>query len=172
MSQTDGSVENVWQSMARFLNRGVRLNILLALLFVGLVPFLIQYFLRPAIVPPVGKGLEISNLIRQVKSELEDANDKMRQNNEAALFQVQSFDLEVTFVVQATTTSSGNTDFHFVTVDNRLETNSQRTQKMTIHMVVTPPEHVQKNVNVSGSNVPPSDATVLGDIPPKKGERK
>src|SRR5882724_10665115 len=145
MSQTDGSVEKTWQSIATFLNRGVSLKILLlALLFLSLVPFLIQYFLRRAIVPPVQKGLEISNLIRQVKSELEIANDKMRQNNEAALFQVKSFDLEVTFVVQATTTSSGNTDFHFVTVDNRLETNSQRTQKMTLHMVVTPPEHVQK----------------------------
>ena len=169
MSQTERPVEKA-QTIARFLDRAVLFRILLALILVTLVPFLIQHFWVRTVVPPVEKGLEISNLIRQVKSELEDANDKMRQNGEAALFQVNSFDLEVTFVVQATTSSSGNTDFHFVAVDNRLETNSQRTQKMTIHMVVTPPENVRKSVHISGDRS--GDATVYGNIPPTKGDPK
>src|SRR5262245_8580424 len=64
--------------------------------------------------PP--KSLGIDTLIEQVKQDLENMDDRRRQQNEEALFKVDTFDLEINFVVRETQSGEGSLKYEVVTV--------------------------------------------------------
>jgi hypothetical protein len=159
--------------LSEFFNKAVSVKVFIPLLLLlGIVlPIVTHKFWVNNIIPPAENGLEISQLIRRVKTELEAANTAANQNHEAALFQAKTFDLELTFVVEASTSTEGKTDYRLVAVDNTLEAKSERTQKITIHMDVVQPERVVKPVGVSAPNRD-GGVKVVGIVPPKKREDK
>lgn len=153
--------------MFSFFNKAMPYKYVLGLIFlVALVPVLSRRLWIDTRVPPARKGMEISELIRQVKAGLESANAEAQKNNEAALFQAKTFELELTFVVEASTSTEGKTDYHLVAVDNTLEAKSERTQKITIHMDVVQPERVDKPAVVGGGRNQGESVKVMGSAPP------
>jgi hypothetical protein len=119
--------------------------------------------------PPSGDQ-GVKKLIEEVKKELTEATEDMEKKHEAALFQLKSFDLEVTFVAQVSATDSAGASYQLVTVNNQLATSSGRTQKLNLHMEVVPPEH--KNIKIIRGPMPDSsgDIVITGPIPPKKND--
>lgn len=164
-----------------FLNKAVSLKVVFfLLLLVAIVPILSRRLWIDTRVPSAQNGLEISELIRRVKKGLEAANAEANAKQEAALFKAKTFDLEVTFVVEASTSSEGKTEYHLVTVDNTLEAKSERTQKITIHMDVVQPERIVKPAATDQPDKELRGVKVVGTkpskkkegIPPKKKEEK
>ena len=80
---------------------------------------------------PEAEGLQLKTLIRQVKKELEEADQEALDNNEAALFDLKEFVLDVNIV------ASGKTihDAKVVTVGSNVEVGRERVQH--IHLVWT-----------------------------------
>jgi len=160
--------------LVSFFNRTVPLKLFIAMLMLIALTFVTQRFWRQQRTTPTNarEGLGVNELIREVKQELRQASDEMRQNNEAALFQLKTFDLEVSFVARAVATTSGKVTYELVAVDNQLETSSERTQKLMLHMEVLPPQHEKHNIHVGTGVAGSGGTTLVGPLPPKKGKQR
>lgn len=82
---------------------------------------------------------EISSIIRAVKAELTKAQRTMVASGEAAMFQVNTFDLELNFVIREATGSSiqGGAP-QFLVVSETNEYSRERVQKIQLHMSILP----------------------------------
>jgi hypothetical protein len=78
--------------------------------------------------------LGIDTLIEQVKQDLENLDDRRRQQNKAALFIVESFDLEINFVVRESQSGEAGLKYEVVTVGGKSEVNTEKVQKITLRM--------------------------------------
>ena len=87
--------------MVGFKKSKMNIESLLLIIVIAVLIYLFFYKLNTnkAVADDKNKQLKIYELVRSVKSELENLNDTMLAKNEAALFAVKSFDLELNFVV-------------------------------------------------------------------------
>ena len=95
----------------------------------------IQVYIQP--------GLGIKELIRLVKKELQDSELELERKHEAALFNIKTFDLEISFVVRVAYTQKGMLEYQFITVDSEFESGSEKIQRIQLHMEVVQPETVR-----------------------------
>ncbi|MFX0137178.1 MAG: trypco2 family protein [Candidatus Hodarchaeota archaeon] len=115
------------------------------------------------------EGLGIKDLVRRVKQELYEAEEEMRKNHEIPLFELKDFDLEISFMVQAQSTQKGKVEYHFVAVDNEIQTGSERIQKIKLHMIAAQPMELKKEVGELPITTP-NEKVIIFDRPPKKKE--
>lgn len=85
-------------------------------------------------------GLEIRDLVRQVKLELMQADTDRIENNEHALFKLKDFSMEISFTVRSTNKMGTDMDYKFVTIANNDETANEKVQKLMLHWDVIPPK--------------------------------
>ena len=161
---------NVLKHIVGVLDKSVSYKLLIPLVLMASVAFIAPHFWpkgQPQLPPTQSDDQGIKKLIEEVKKELTEASDDMERNHETALFKLKSFDLEVTFVVQSNAMNSADAKYELVTVNNKLETSSGRTQKLTLHMDVVPPAAKSQSVVVGPSADLPGEITNEGAIPPE-----
>lgn len=114
------------------------------------------------------EGLGIKDLVRRVKQELYEAEEEMRKNQEIPLFELKDFDLEISFMVQAQSTQKGKIEYHFVAVDNEIQTGSERIQKIKLHMIAAQPLDSMKKADESPITSQQEDVVICNKPPQKK----
>jgi hypothetical protein len=112
--------------------------------------------------------LGVKELIEKVKSELVATEKKRIESNEAPLFLLKDFELEINFVVKEGTTQKGDVDFKVVTVGGTSDYTTEQTQKIKLVMTAVPPQP---------EKALPTDSTdkILTEPPPpeiKRGRSK
>lgn len=90
--------------------------------------------------------LGISSFVEKVRTELYQAEEKRLKTNEAALFKLDKFDLEINFVVKSSLTANGSITHELVTVSGQTETSSEKVQKITLHMIAASAEKYKQPV--------------------------
>ncbi|MCF6354012.1 MAG: hypothetical protein L3J26_02745 [Candidatus Polarisedimenticolaceae bacterium] len=114
----------------------------------------------------------ISETVRAVKAELYDAQQKMAENREAALFQAESFDLELNFVVRGSGSTTVESSVpQFFVVGETSKYSAERIQKIKLHFTVLPDEKRSGKVQRPPADIQngrPQDLTP--QIPPPQGE--
>ena len=141
-------------------------GLLVSLLFAAAVISWLVWVARPS------NDQGVKKLIEEVKKELTEATDDMEKKHETALFRLKSFDLEVTFVAQTSTTNSAGATYELVTVNNQLASSSGRTQKLNLHMEVVPPEHKKDKLIAGPMQDGSAEIVTAGTTPPKKHVKK
>ena len=76
----------------------------------------------------------MADLIEQVKSDLESIDEKRIDKNEAPLFSVETFDLEINFVVRESQSGEVRGEYEVVTVGGRSEFSAEKIQKIVLHL--------------------------------------
>ena len=116
-----------------------------------------------------GGGLGIKDLIRDVREELAES-ERARTKEEAAMFRVEEFDLEISFIVRADIKQAGKANYQVLTVDTEARTARENVQKLTLRMKAEPPT---KGV-ASASAGPVKDsvgAELIGPVPTRRSPR-
>ncbi len=116
--------------------------------------------------PDAGKaeGLGVKELIEEVKSELVKSEQSRMAANQASLFELKDFDLEIKFVVNERRTESGKIEYQVVTVGGETTFSSERVQTIKLHMTAVPPKAGQGRA-VSAPADDAEDGTVTHDPP-------
>ena len=116
------------------------------------------------------EGLGVTQLITMVKEEL-IATEQTRQTlDQAALFELKDFDLEINFVVRNSRSADGKVGPQFLTVEAGMEVSSERVQKIRLHMSAIPSKPMQTIMSPSAIPTPP-DAVPINPPPFKKQEQ-
>lgn len=129
-------------SSKRSLYRGLGL---LALVLVA--PFGVRYFQwaltvsfpEPVLEHDQEELLGVTDMVRQVKAELEAAEQERIERNEAALFLLESFDLEINFVLRNSSSRSVGFSPQFLVVNENTNVSTEKVQKLRLHMRASPP---------------------------------
>jgi len=119
------------------LQRRVPVTFMIALVLLTLMPYLLKYLNREKPVlemPTSSKPLGIKELISDLKSELGQLEDERNQKNEAAAFDIMSFDLEISFMVRASSEQKTGVEYQVVTADSEIQQGMEKIQKLTLHM--------------------------------------
>ena len=113
--------------------------------------------------------LGVQDLIEKVKSELIKTEQKRIDAEQAPLFELKDFELEVSFVVKTSNKESGKAEFEVVTVGGETEFSSEKIQKIKLHMTAVQPQLRQ----AASSMAPPQveDSAIISDPPPEERER-
>jgi len=91
---------------------------------------------------PSGRpSLGLDRLVEEVRADLERMDRVRIAENREALFVVETFDLELNFVVREGTTSDASGHFEVVTVGGKSEYSSERVQKIQLHLKAQPDRH-------------------------------
>jgi competence protein ComGC len=93
-----------------------------------------RYFRNTQTTTNEGKEISIERLIEQVKSSLEIADAKRMEEKKAALFKVDSFELEINFIVKEAQSGEASIRYEAVTVGGRTEVSAEKVQKIILHM--------------------------------------
>lgn len=143
--------------------------VLIALLLV--IPYVVTRVGREIHdVRPNHEGLPINELISRVKQELSQAVDERVRNQERALFKLESFELEISFIVKTGQKTGGSLTHTFVTVDNETHVNAESVQKIVLKMTAIPP--VERRQPAALSRIDGPDESMRLHSPPPPEERK
>ena len=112
--------------------------------------------------------LEIKDLVQEVRAELAAVEKDMREKGEIALFELDKFELELNFVVRASTKDTVGAKTELVTAESEIEKGSEKVQKLTLHWNAAKPGRV---VGVEpGSNVLSNAALIVSPLQKTKKE--
>jgi len=139
---------NAIAAVRRQFTRQISLKVVSVIAVLLLLPYLHWWYNSRAIRlahTDLKNGLEIKDLIRQVKKELYETEVEMRQQREEAMFKVKTFDLELNFMVHANT----KTGAELKVVSGETDTSLEKTQKITLHFEAI--EHPEKTETAAPS---------------------
>ena len=71
------------------------------------------------------------------------ADENRISKNEAALFEVKTFDLEINFVAKTTEKESGEIKTELIAISGGNENTVERLQKITLHLETVPPKNLE-----------------------------
>jgi len=106
--------------------------------------------------PHESKSLELNTLIREVKAELQQADREAVENNEAAMFKLKEFDLDLNFVATGKTAQ-------VLTIGSNVEVGRERVQH--IHLVWTPAGSVPVAAEPREITENPTATTKMESVP-------
>jgi hypothetical protein len=115
------------------------------------------------------EGLGIEQLITGVKEELIKTEEARRLKADAPLFELKDFDLEISFVVRASSSHKGRASYQVLTVDSDVQTGSERVQRLRLHMTAVPQLSKSESKSPTSSPLPrpPNGVRVIVPTPPK-----
>jgi hypothetical protein len=112
-------------------------EILIATVIVLLAALLIyKHWFGASKAPAEEQQLNIDNLISKVREELTKTDVKLRAANEANMFQLDEFVLELNFVVKSGTTGNAGVKTELIAVGAGQEYTEEQVQKITLKMSV------------------------------------
>jgi hypothetical protein len=116
---------------------------------------------------PPGSSLGVKELVQEVRAELAAIERDMLAKNERALFRLETFEMELNFVVRAGASEKLGGHTELVTAESEIETGSEKVQKLVLHWKATEPE---KMVGADPEKVPLTNAVdnLPTPAPPKK----
>lgn len=120
------------------LGKGLNISIIVIMCLVA-----VNYFSKQKSMYAVDSdstGLEISDLVRKVKYELYQADSLRIANNEGALFNLKSFEMEISFTVRQVIKDGITANYKFVTVEGGSETGNEKVQKLILQWEAVKPE--------------------------------
>jgi Trypsin-co-occurring domain 2 len=115
------------------------------------------------------QNLDVSNLVRKVQDELTKSEQERRKNNIPTLFVVNTFELEIGFIVRKETNHGEKYSLEVATVDNQMQVGAERIHKIKLVFGIAPP--YSGSASASDSQ-PPTDAQTLPTVTLKKGRNK
>lgn len=115
------------------------------------------------------EGLRIRDLVRQVKQELSEADSIAQSHHEMALFDLEEFDLDVSFVVRSKNAATGKAGYELLAVESSTELSTERLQHIHLRWKAAAPESVRLATDPGLADDVPS---IIGTIPPPKGLRR
>ncbi len=158
----------------KLLKKRIPAAFLIAFVLMLLVPYLLKYLGRGTPVlesPAVSKALGVKEFIADLKSELSQLEEERNQKNEAAVFDIVTFDLEISFMVRASSQQKAGVEYQIVTADSEIQNGIEKIQKLTVHMK---PIGNQKIPDLrTGPPLEDNSATesVIDKPPPRKGTK-
>jgi hypothetical protein len=158
----------------KLLKKRIPAAFLITLVLIVLIPYLLKYLGRGAPVlesPTASKALGVKEFIADLKSELSQLEEERNQKNEAAVFDIVTFDLEISFMVRASSQQKAGVEYQIVTADSEIQNGIEKIQKLTVHMK---PIGNQKIPDLKTG--PPSEdnsatESVIDRPPPMKGTK-
>jgi hypothetical protein len=78
--------------------------------------------------------LNIKDLTLNVKDQLEKIDSVREKKNEFPLFKVESFDLELNFIIKKTNSNSAKFENELITISNGQDYAKEQVQKIVLHM--------------------------------------
>jgi hypothetical protein len=143
-----------------------REDIIIGIVIVLLIMFLgYKHWIKEAGGSTKNEGLGIDDLLQGVKAELTKAERHRIEIGEAPLFEVKTFDLEVNFLVKATTKEKGEVEYSFVTVGAESEVSAERVQKITLHMAAVQEEKMREKAQPNVVVSPDAKVKIHGEQP-------
>lgn len=125
-----------------FLSKGVPVSAVLAILALALVPFVLPRLagsIFSTSQSQVPDGIELTDFIRKVKSDLAAAELEGVKNKEMPLLQLEDVELVAHFVVQ----SKAESEVKLVAVNANALAGIERSQRITLHFKPIPPQPVE-----------------------------
>jgi hypothetical protein len=118
-----------------------KLDLGLGVVILLLVNFLIynHYFRARVSISQASQQADIHDIIEKVRSELKQADEDRIRRNDAALFEVKSFDLEINFIAKTTEKQEGGVKTELIAISGGSESSLERLQKITLHLETVPP---------------------------------
>jgi hypothetical protein len=132
------SLHDLWSRSVK-LGPSVSVTALVLGLVFGFILYRLERLMGPADAPP---HLGIDSLINQVRADLENLEVKRESAGVQPLFELQSFDLEVSFVVKQSRKATGSFETEVITVGGEAEHSNEATQRITLHMHTVAPQDV------------------------------
>jgi hypothetical protein len=174
LSNADFSIKDVALKIGEFFTKRVPMAFLVGLALIMLMPYILQHLTRGKIAlqpPAADKSLGIKELVGDVKSELYQLEKDRVDKKEEALFEVTNFDLEISFIVRASSKQSGKVEYQVVTADTELQQGIEKIQKLTLHMKTVGEKRLPAEQTAFPSAKDLGDVQSVDQPPPKKGER-
>jgi len=109
--------------------------------------------------------LGIKTLAQQVRLELAAVEREMLEKDEKPLFDLKAFEMELNFIVKASTSESVGVKTELVTAESDIQTGSERVQKLILHWEASKPE-----VFTAGASTDVGDAVMVEAQPTAKGD--
>lgn len=131
------STKNITLKARELLKKRIPITFFVGLVVVILMPYILKYLTRGNIVlepPPDNRVLGIKKLVSDVKSELYELEKDRIEKQEASLFEVTGFDLEISFVAKAGSQQKSGVEYQIVTADSEIQYGIEKIQKLTLHM--------------------------------------
>lgn len=154
-----GSRKFVWLRVVGFV---------IAVIGVLSAPLIVAQFRKNEPLPLKGEQtLGVERLVRQIQIEIAKSEEDRKAEGIAPMFELRSFELEISFVVKNTSTQTGKANFEIVTVDNQFQAGSEQTHRLKLVMDVLPLEGEAEQ----STSQPPENGQILNPIPPVKAER-
>src|SRR6266850_4746022 len=152
-------------AIRRLWRRKVPLWLVVTILFVAFLPQVFRQFrtLRPLVPKHLSarQPLGIQDLVREVKTELIAAEREMREKKEISLFELESFEMELNFMVRADYNEKMGAHTELVTAESEIQTGSEKVQKLTLHWKASnPPFSDSPSTTITDS------AVIAGPKPP------
>ena len=89
------------------------------------------------------QGLGVKDVVQTLRSEMILLKEEEFNKKQQHFLDFKSFDLEISFVIKKQEKENGKFDLKFVVIEAGKEIDSEKTQKITLHMETIPPSKVK-----------------------------
>lgn len=135
-----------------------------AMLIIMAGPYISFYLPWNRSISPSGstdKDLLITEVIRQVREELYNAQVAWNETGENAMFEIDYFDLELSFVLKKSAQAGAKSELQLMAVSSSSQIDTERIQRIKLHMIALPPQRISLKAFSSESN---PDTTTKKDV--------
>lgn len=170
-----------FEKVKQLLRNELTTKILLILVLLLAAPYLLRLLDFEALVgkrpvakdlTSLGQPLGVKALIRAVKKELYEADRERIEKDEAALFRVENFELEINFIVSNRTKGSAELGPQFIVVNKEMDIASERVQKIKLFITVNREQERKGKIATGPFPATDSKSEDLAVPPPKKRDKK
>jgi hypothetical protein len=115
-------------------------------------------------------ALGVQELIEKVKEELIKTEEKRISAQQAPLFELKDFELEINYVITASEKESGGFEIKAVTLNSETETTTEKTQKIILRMSAIKPQIKEEKASPRPLDV--NEDIIISQPPPpsKRGK--
>lgn len=144
-----------------------KIDIILSLIIIVMLVLMVNNHRKPkASSSDIEGGVDLNKFIEGVEANLREGELRRQKAGLERFFEVKTFDLEVNFVVKSQSSEKGQVSAHdFIVLSAGSEVATEQTQKMTLHMVVSPPKALEKK---AGDDDDTTGAVNTSPTPPPK----
>jgi hypothetical protein len=114
-------------------------QLLLTIVTIGVILYILSLFRgnTPLSINPASHcdtcKIGITDLVREVKSELLQLEDSMTHHNENEMFRLKTLEMEISFVVRQTASGKAGGNYEVLTVEGSRENSDEKVQKLILH---------------------------------------
>jgi hypothetical protein len=157
-----------------FIKKRVSATFIVALVLILLILYFPKYLGRGAQnleTPAADKALGVKEFIANLKSELSQLEEERNQRKEAAVFEIMDFDLEISFMVRASSQQKAGVEYQIVTADSEIEHGIEKIQKLTVHLKPIGNQKIpDQRTEAPSASASPTES-VIDSPPPRKGTK-